>query len=204
MKKSAKLKIPKYRTIEQNIDKIDRPYRGICHRILEDNRQLFETVQGSTHNHQTWPGGYIDHITDAMNLVRPLYKFFRKFGRALPFTRSDALLVVFLHDVEKPWRIELDSAGNAKNRTRLETKEQFKIFREQKLVEYGLVLPPALQNAFTYIEGEHKAYSDKRRVMNELAAFCHLVDTWCARGWYAYPKAEADEWTGAGRIRTTT
>ena len=39
--------------------------------------------------------------------------------------------------------------------------------------------------------------------MNELAAFCHKVDSWSARGWYDYPKATGDEWTGATRVRTT-
>lgn len=204
MSKRAKRKAPKYYTVEENMGRINKPYRKICKRILKDNRKLFETVPGSTHNHQTWPGGYIDHVTDGLNLVRHLYKFFRKFGRKLPFACSDALLVFFIHDLEKPWRIELDADGNAHNRVGLETKEQFKLFREQKLREYGLELTPALQNAFTYIEGEYKDYSSERRVMNELAAFCHLVDTWCARGWYDYPKATGYEWYGAGRFRKAT
>ncbi len=29
------------------------------------------------------------------------------------------------------------------------------------------------------------------------------VDNWSARGWYDYPKAEGDEWTGATRVRTS-
>lgn len=202
MGKSSKRKTPNYRTLKQNINKIDKPYRDICHRINEDNRPLFELVQGSTNNHQTWPGGYSDHINDGMNLIRHLYKFFKKFGRRLPFSCSDALLVFFLHDLEKPWRIEIVD-GVARNRAGLKTKLQFKKFREKKLLEYGLELTPALQNAFTYIEGEYKDYTPTRRVMNELAAFCHAVDTWCARGWYDYPKAESDEWYGAGRFRTT-
>jgi hypothetical protein len=71
-------------TIEENIDCIDEPHRSVCHRILEDNRQLFETVQGSTHNHQAWPGGYIDHITDGMNYCRHLYDFNAAFREAAP------------------------------------------------------------------------------------------------------------------------
>ncbi len=61
----------------------------------------------------------------------------------------------------------------------------------------------AQMNALTYIEGEYKDYSSERRVMNELSAFCHMIDTWSARGWYNYPKAAGDEWPGAGRFRTT-
>lgn len=194
---------PKYRSIECLIRKIDTPNRKGCEKVLSDNRKLFETARGSTHNHQTWEGGYIDHITDGMNFIVYFYKFMKEFGRRLPFSRSDALLVFYLHDLEKPWRIVVDSHGQAKNKAGLTTKDQFKLFRENKLAEYGIKLTPAQQNAFTYIEGEGKDYSAERRVMNELGAFCHAVDTWCARGWFDYPKATGDEWASAGRIRMT-
>ncbi len=191
-----------YLPIEQLIDLIDEPNRTVCIDILTDNRALFEQARGSTYNHQTWNGGYIDHVTDGMNYLRHLYAFDKGFGRPLPFSMSDALLVFFLHDLEKPWRIQVDLHGNASNRKGLETKIDFKRFRDKKLADYGLVLNPVQLNGFTYIEGEISDYSDKRRVMNELAAFCHKVDNWCARGWYDYPKAEGDEWTGASRVRT--
>lgn len=192
-----------YLPIEQLIDLIDESNRTVCHAILTDNRALFEQARGSTHNHQTWDGGYIDHFTDGMNYARHLYAFDEAFGRPLPFSMSDALLVFFLHDLEKPWRILVDAEGQASNRDGLTTKAQFKQFREDKLVSYGLVLTPYQLNGFTYVESELADYSSLRRVMNELAAFCHKVDNWCARGWYDYPKAKGDEWTGASRVRTT-
>lgn len=190
-----------YLSIENLLENINEPNGSICKRILADHRALFEKARGSTHNHQVWKGGYIDHITDGMNYGMHLYAFDRAFGRPLPFSLSDVLLVFFLHDLEKPWRI-LVKDGKASNREGLATKDEFKKFREDKLAEYGLVLTPAQINGFTYIEGEHKDYSSTYRVMNELAAFCHKIDTWCARGWYDYPKAEGDEWHGAGRYRT--
>ncbi len=194
----------KYLRIEKLIRRIDGPNRSICKKILKDHWQLFERVQGSTHNHQTWPGGYIDHITDGMNFGRYLYRFMKSFRRRIPFSLSDVLLVFFLHDLEKPWRILVNEAGEVSNREGLATKEEFKAFREQKLTEYGIKLSPEQHNAFTYIEGEHKDYSSKHRVSNELAAMCHMIDTWCARGWYDYPKPKGlDEWKGADRIRTT-
>ncbi|MFT5849816.1 MAG: hypothetical protein ACI9H6_000638 [Patiriisocius sp.] len=192
-----------YLTIEQLIGMIDEPNCGICLHILQDNRQLFETARGSTHNHQTWDGGYIDHVTDGMNYARHLYAFDKAFGRPLPFSLSDALLVFFLHDLEKPWRILVNQQGQASNREGLATKAEFKQFREDKLANYGLELNPNQLNGFTYVEGEIADYSSKRRVMNELAAFSHKVDNWCARGWYDYPKDTGDEWTGAGRVRTS-
>lgn len=192
-----------YRKIEDLIDVISEPNRSICIKILEDNRKLFETARGSTHNHQTWDGGYIDHITDGMNLIPYLFQMLYGTGRPLPFSMSDALLIFFIHDLEKPWRILVDNEGRASNQKGITTKEEFAEFRNKKLQEYGLVLTDAQANAFKYIEGEYKDYSSERRVSNELAAFCHMVDTWCARGWYDYPKAENDEWIGAHRVRTT-
>lgn len=189
-----------YHPIEYLIGLIDEPNRSICMRILTDHRALFEKARGSTHNHQTWDGGYIDHVTDGMNYGRHLYAFDEAFGRPLPFSLSDALFVFFLHDLEKPWRI-LVKDDLASNREGLATKEEFRKFRENKLAEYGLVLTPAQLNGFTYIEGEYKDYSSTHRVMNELAAFCHKIDNWCARGWYNYPKATGDEWIGATRFR---
>lgn len=189
-----------YRSIDDLLKLIDAPYREQCEQLLRVYRDLFETAQGSTHNHQTWPGGYIDHVTDGMNLMVHFYALLTGTGRPLSFSRSDALLIFFLHDLEKPWRIQVDAKGQVSNRAGIETKEQFKSFREEKLREFGIVLDPRLMNALTYIEGEYKDYTSKRRVMNELAAFCHMVDTWCARGWHDYPQYN-DEWIGAGRFR---
>jgi hypothetical protein len=191
-----------YLPIDELVALIDPPQGAICKRILDDHRALFEKARGSTHNHQTWDGGYIDHITDGLNYARHLYRFEESFARPMRFSLSDALLVFFLHDLEKPWRILVDAAGQASNREGLDSKNAYKQFREDKLAEYGLVLSPYQQNGLTYVEGEYLDYSSTRRVMNELASFCHRVDTWSARERYDYPRETGDEWTGAGRSRT--
>jgi hypothetical protein len=197
------MQTPKYFSIEELINFIDEPNRTACMRILTENRALFETVRGSTHNHQTWDGGIGDHILDGMNYTYHLYDFDASFGRPLPFSKSDALLIFFLHDLEKPWRIEVMPDGSVRNRPGLDTKEAFKKFREDKLKEYNISLTPAQFNGLTYVEGEIKDYSSLRRVMNELAAFCHKVDVMSARIWYDYPKISGeDEWIGADRVRT--
>lgn len=192
-----------YLRIEQLIDLIDEPNRSVCHTILKENRILFERSRGSTHNHQTWVGGYIDHVIDCMNYARHLYVFNTSFGRPLPFSLSDALLVLFLHDIEKPWRIKINLDGKVASRRGLKTKKEMMSFREEKLETYGISLTPEQHNGLKYVEGEYKDYSSKRRVKNELAAFCHNVDTWSARGWYDHPKESDDEWTGATRFRVT-
>ena len=193
----------KYHRIEALLNKIDEPYQQGCRRLLDDNRALFETVRGSTHNHQTWPGGILDHIVDGMNYAEKLYALDASFGRPMYFSLSDALLIFLLHDIEKPWRIQVLETGEVVNRPGLDTKQAFKAFREAKLREYGLVLTPSQMNGLTYVEGEGPDYSSKHRVMNELAAFCHKVDVWSARQCYDYPKAVGDEWVGAGRFRST-
>jgi hypothetical protein len=190
--------------IEANIDRIDEPARSVCHRILVENRPLFELVRGSTHNHQAWPGGYIDHITDGMNYGRHLYAFNAAFGRPLPYTESDLLLAFFIHDLEKPWRIEIGPDGIPRNRAGLQTKTDFQNFRAAKLAEYELVLTPAQENGYMYAEGELHHYMSTRRIMNELAANTHQIDNWCARGWHGYPLDSNDPWTGARRVRTVS
>ena len=139
---------------------------------------------------------------EAVNYAYHLYDFDNSFGRPMPFTKSDAILIMFLHDLEKPWRIEVMEDGSVRNRPGLDTKEAFKKFREDKLVEYGIKLTPEQLNGLTYVEGEIKDYSSKHRVMNELAAFCHKVDNWSARGWYNYPLEKDDPWVRAQRVRS--
>lgn len=188
--------------MDEILNFIDEPNRSVCFKILNDNRKLFQTIPGSTHNHQTFAGGYWGHIEDCLNYAYHLYDFDASFGRHLPFSKSDGLLIMFLHDLEKPWRIEVMDDGTVRNRLGLDTKDAFKQFREAKLKEYGLELTPYQLNGLTYVEGEIQDYSSKRRVMNELAAFCHKVDVMSARVWYDYPKpAGEDEWHGAERLK---
>ena len=151
-----------------------------CNKILEDNQDLFRKAMGSSHNHQNWEGGYWDHIEEVMNLAYVLYPTLNNL-RPLPFSLSDALLVLFLHDLEKPWKYELDDNGELKSRldpnlSKKELKQQAQLFRDNKLAEYGISLSERQLNGFRYVEGEHNDYSSKYRVMNELAAFCHMCD----------------------------
>lgn len=171
---------PKYFTVEELLNYVIEPYRQACLKIYQDNLELFLIARGSTNNHQAWHGGYHSHLQEVMNYAFHLYDFDESFGRPLPFTKSDTLLVMFLHDLEKPWRIELTDDGIARNRLGFDTKEAFKKFREDKLNEYGVSLTPAQLNGLTYVEGEIKDYSSEHRVMNELAAFCHKIDNWMA------------------------
>ncbi len=188
----------KYRTTEQILELIDEPNRSACKRILAENRTLFQTVQGSTHNHQAWPGGYLDHIQEVMNVGCVFYAGLTAL-RPLPFSLSDVLLVLFLHDIEKPWKYEVGPDGCLQHIAALHTKEAQHEFRARKLRKYGIVLTQEQDNGLKYVEGELDDYTNRQRVMGPLAAFCHLADVTSARIWYAYP---SDSWPGATRNRS--
>ncbi len=189
-----------YRTIEEVIMVIDEPNRSACRKILQDNRKLFQIVQGSTNNHQAWPGGYFDHVQEIMNIGIALYQRLNGL-RFLPFSLSDVLLVVFFHDIEKPWKYELCEDGQLHHRKEFETKAQAHEFRARKIKEYGVVLTPNQENAIKYVEGEFDDYSNRRRAMGPLATLCHMADVTSARIWFDHPLEQGDPWPGAKRIR---
>lgn len=186
---------PKYYSLAELLNKIDEPNRSGCFALLEKNRTRMEKSPGSSHNHQIWPGGYLDHVQDAMNCAVIFFDAMSTV-RPLPFSLSDALLVIFLHDLEKPWKYVQDT-NNAEPKLTLDTKESRHQFRIVKAGEYNIQLNETHLNAIKYIEGEHADYSPRRRTMGPLAAFCHLCDITSARIWFDYPKDTDDPWIGA-------
>lgn len=181
---------------------IDEPNGSICRRILEENEKLFKTVQGSAHNHQNWSGGYWDHVREVMNLAIVLYQTTDPL-RTLPFSLSDALLVLFLHDLEKPWKYEAGFNGELRIREDLDTPDKEHLFKARKLAQYGVSLTLEQANALHYIHGESKDYSPYGRMMGPLAAFCHNCDIFSARIWFDYPKGGfEDSWWQAQRVNS--
>jgi hypothetical protein len=171
--------------------------RDACLRLYDDNVDRFKSARGSTHNHQAWRGGYHDHIEDAMNYAVLFYQAEASTGRQIPFNLEDALLAVYLHDVEKPWRFELVD-GEWRNSGLMETKAGRAAFRWQKMAEYGIVLSPQVENAVTYAEGEGDAYRSDERVANELAGFVHCMDHYSARVRHDYPHS-GDPWSSRAK-----
>lgn len=182
------------------LDLLHQPYRAVCLKILSENWVLFRSAPGSSHNHQAWPGGYYDHVEEVMNTAIVLYEAMCD-CRQLPFSLSDALLVLFLHDIEKPWKYEPGEDGNLRIIESLRTKEAQHEFRDRKLQEEGVMLTSDQKNGMRYVEGEHGDYSTSHRSMNELAAFCHMADVASARIWHDYPLKQSDPWVGAKRLQ---
>lgn len=190
-----------YESVESLVARIDEPNRSACARIVADNRALFATVQGSTNNHQAWRGGYIDHVSEIMNIACVLYERFVAL-RPLPFSLSDLLLVVFLHDIEKPWKYELGADGQLHHKAGMQGKEAHQKFRMEMLARYGVTLTAEQENGLRYAEGELADYTNKQRRMGPLAAMAHMCDVASARLWFDHPAAADDPWLGARRAAT--
>ena len=127
-----------YLSVDHLIKKIDEPNRSVLTRLLSDNRQLFSVARGSSNNHQAWEGGYLDHVKETMNVASLMYEHLNNI-RPLPFSLSDALLVMFLHDIEKPWKYEIKKDGTLMIIESLAAKEAQHEFRKTKFVEYCCV-----------------------------------------------------------------
>ncbi len=184
--------------LESLINMIDPENRRQCRDLMSENHLLFVTAPGALHNHQNWPGGYWDHIVEAMNYA---VVFYQADPRPLPFLLSSALLVLFLHDIEKPWKYEAGSDGQLRNKKEFDTENKSHAFRDDIIKHYGIRLTQEEQNALKYVHGEGGDYTSKRRVIGPLAAFCHVCDVWVARIRFDCPMKKDDPWIGAERIK---
>ena len=131
-----------------------------------------------------------------MNLAILFYESLSSTGRTINFSLSDSLLVMFLHDLEKPYKQMIGGELGLVDSTGKKNDSTIKDFREKLIKKYRFQLTDQHLNAIKYIEGEKGDYHPTERIMNELAAFCHTCDIWSARGWYDFPKKERDSWKG--------
>ncbi len=151
-----------------------------CIDLLTAHAQRFTEAPGSKTKHQAWPGGYVDHLIETMWFAQKLYDLMIK-ERTLPFTLSDAILVLFLHDKEKPFKYVASEHV-------LGTDEKKWKFLMKIVNDYQIELTSQHLNALRYVHGEGDDYDPDNRIMNELAQFVHMCDGASARIWYDYPK----------------
>jgi hypothetical protein len=159
---------PAYRTLDSLLGMIPE-VAGKLKAFTES--ALCKDTAGSSYNHQAWKGGYLDHVVETMNIACWLYE---TSPRVLPFKLEDALVVMFLHDIEKPFKGEHTWP----------TKEARRQFRETFIQQNQVGLTEEQQNALRYVEGEYDDYSNTERKMGPLAAFCHCADVMSARLWF--------------------
>lgn len=176
----------KYFSIYEIIDLLGKdPIRDKLLCMMKDNQELFFKSKGSATKHQAWEGGYIDHITECCNIAIKLYETLNTL-RPLPFSLNDCIIVMFLHDLEKPWLY----GGEVSFKKR----DDRSLFREEMLKRYDIILTKEQKIAFKYVEGEGTDYSESERVMNPLGALCHCCDIISGRLWFDQPNSQSKQW----------
>jgi hypothetical protein len=182
----------KYKTIEELLNQVERPTAKVKLLALYTKyKGQMSTSAGSQHNHQAWEGGYMDHVVDTMNIARLFYTTMAD-KRRLEFSLSDALVVLFLHDIEKAFPVRIDAlVGSGLSRQKAKSKTKYRILHEEDLWE---LLNEDQKNALDNCEGENESYSNTQRIMRPLAAFCHICDTTSARIWFERPLIERETW----------
>lgn len=174
-------------TILAELTVINQPFRSIFYQILRDHRHVLLSAPGSRRNHQAWRGGYIGHVAECFRLAKYLIEYEKQ--RERPFSLSDAYIVLFLHDIEKPFAYTFNEKGEVITRPELSQKADKKAFREKFIEEYNIPLTDDHRNGLQYIEGVRDAdYKPHDRIMEPLAGLCHAVDTFGARVDHEYPE----------------
>ena len=180
------------RTFEQWLDTIEGDNAGAVTRFMDadDHRERLLTAPGSRSAHHAWRGGYAEHLRQTMMIAAHSYALFEQTGRMeeLPenerFTLNDALVVMFLHDIEKPFAYGFDELGKVVKVVEM-LKTQRKLFRADVIDRYGFVLTPTMANALMYVEGERDVdYIPGGRAEHPLASLCQVADNLSARGFY--------------------
>jgi hypothetical protein len=174
--------------IEDLLQNITEPNRKPALAFWQDLQTNIADAAGATKSHQAWPGGYKDHIQEAMNLARILYERLNQ-ERQLPFPVASAYLVLFLHDCEKPFRHASDKQLKAFPWISERPTKSDKAFQKRLIAHYGFIISDEEWNALRYVEGEPESeYVEGNRLQGPLAAFCHVCDTISARIWHDYPQ----------------
>jgi len=144
--------------------------------LYDDHFTLFQRAKGSMYNHQAWPGGYLQHVCDCIQIAKKYYNI----PWPMPFEFSSVILVLFLHDIEKPFmQKEMELSVNPKPWS----KPKRLLFQGEIIAKYDLRLTTTETQALVHIHGEGDDYSNEHRVMNELGGFCHAADVLSARLW---------------------
>lgn len=174
-------------SVEDLLQQIDTTNRAQALAFWSDLQTYIPKACGSIKSHHAWDYGYRDHIQEVMNLATLMYEPMNA-ERPLPFGLPSALLVLFLHDCEKPFKRATDEQLQAFPWIKERPGKSDKAFQRLLIEHYGFVISDEEWNALRYVEGEPETeYIEGERLQGPLAAFCHVCDTISARVWYDYP-----------------
>ena len=137
-------------------------------------------------------GGYLDHIAEIFKISEGIYNIFPERQSIIHF--PDVLLVLYLHDIEKPFLFNYDKNGNFIIKDeKLNNKPAREAFRTKLIKKYELPLKEKHWHALKHVEGiRDQYYTPGDRVMSELGALCHLADMASARLWHNYTKSNRE------------
>lgn len=182
------------RTLERWLEEVEGPNSLAVESFMDDadHRARVAWAPGSRDAHHAWEGGYAEHLRQTMWIAAHNFTLFQQSGRIeeLPegerFTLSDALTVLFLHDIEKPFIYDFDENGEVVKVVDMPKKAR-KEFRADVIEKYGFVITPTMENALLHVEGvRDEYYVPGERADQPLAALCHAADNLSARGFYSH------------------
>ncbi len=148
---------------------LDDPRRKAIQDFHDEHADLMREAAGSAHNHQAWPGGYLDHVAECLRIAEAQFAALSSI-RPLPFSFAAAAIVLYFHDVEKIFKY-----------SRAATDIDKDDWYANVLPGRGIVFSPEEANALAYIHGETDDHVKTARRMGRLAAFCHACDVLSAR-----------------------
>ena len=150
-----------------------------CVMLLKKYLDRISKSKGSQFNHQAWDGGYVQHVVETIEIAIAMYQTLTK-KRQVDFTLSDAIFILFIHDLEKPFKYVEPKQMILRNEAHG--------FIIKILGEFDIQLTDSHLNDLKYIHGEGNDYSFDERVQQPMAAFVHVCDVISARIWFDYPK----------------
>ncbi len=158
-----------------------RQHAQVARQMYQEYESSMTVIPGSSQKHQTWPGGYVSHIEEAMNIGLVLYDELN-LRRTLTFSRSAVLFCIFLHDFDKVLRYTVLPNGNKTygSYSNDYVDQTAKILKHK----FNYVLDPEEYNALKYAHGEGDDYHPSDRIMLPLATIVHCADVISARVWY--------------------
>lgn len=160
--------------------------------VYEGYEGLINKIPGSHAKHQAWPGGYISHVEETMNIGLMLHENLTA-RREVDATQSEVLFCSYLHDFDKLLRYTMKDDG-----TWVGKPADKLLYLEQMITAlkdtYNYELPDKEYNALKYAHGELEAdRTPNKRVIWPLGAIVHCADILSARVWHDYGKSH-DTW----------
>ncbi|MBK1667071.1 hypothetical protein CKO28_03300 [Rhodovibrio sodomensis] len=164
------------RRLDRHLEDLPRGLTAPVRAWMQAHWPQIVAAPGSSGNHQTWPGGFLDHTLQLLALVDSLFPALATIHQPpADVTPGSAKAVLLFHDVEKPFKYTTGLPADWDKHAYL-----FETLR----LDWGIAFSEAEKNALIYVHGEGDDYRKDARVMGPLAAICHGCDVLSARLWH--------------------